>query len=94
LSDVDFDTRSEAITGLAERRDRRVIPVLVQELTSDCVGTLAVEAAAAIAAPELLPHLLALKDWWDIDPGLLAQAIQACSPANNHEVTTNQEATE
>lgn len=94
LSDVDFDTRSEAIAGLAERRDRRVIPVLVQELTSDSVGTLAVEAAATIAAPELLPHLLALKNWWDVDPGLLAQAIQACSPASNHELTTNQEATE
>ncbi|MGO9113005.1 MAG: HEAT repeat domain-containing protein [Thermoguttaceae bacterium] len=94
LNDVDFDTRREAIAGLTERRDRQVIPVLVQELTSDCVSTLAVEAAAAIAAPELLPHLLALKERWDIDPALLAQAIQACSPASNNEVTTNQEATE
>jgi hypothetical protein len=60
-----------------------VIPALVQELTSDYVGTLAVEAAATIAAPELLPHLLALKEWWDVDAGLLAQAIQACSSASN-----------
>lgn len=83
VSDADVDTRSEAITGLVQRGDLRVIPALVQELTSDCVGTLAVEAAATIAAPELLPHLLALKEWWDVDAGLLAQAIEACSSASN-----------
>lgn len=83
VSDADFDTRSEAITGLVQRGDLRVIPALVQELTSDCVGTLAVEAAATIAAPELLPHLLALKEWWDVDAGLLAQAIETCSSASN-----------
>jgi HEAT repeat protein len=91
-NDADSDTRSEAITGLVERGDRRVIPVLVRELTSDCVGTQAVEAAARIAASELLPYLLALKEWWDISPGLLAQAIEACSTTSSQ--TNNQSATE
>lgn len=83
VNDADFDTRSEAITGLVQRGDLRVIPALMHELTSECVGTLAVEAAATIAAPELLPHLLALKEWWDVDAGLLAQAIEACSSTSN-----------
>jgi HEAT repeat protein len=94
LNDVDFDTRCEAIAGLTEMGDQRVIPVLVRELKSDCVGTLAVEAAATIAAPELLPHLQALKKWWDVDPELLTQAIRACSPVNNDEITANHEVTE
>jgi HEAT repeat protein len=85
LNDEDFDTRCEAIAGLAQRADRRVIPALARELTSDCVGTLAVEAAATIAAPELLPHLVALKDWWDVNPALVTEAIQACSSTNKHE---------
>jgi HEAT repeat protein len=80
LRDDDFDTRSEAIIGLAECGDRRVIAVLIKELTSGRVGTLAVEAAARIAAPELLPHLLDLTKWWDVDKELLTQAIQACTP--------------
>jgi HEAT repeat protein len=79
LHDADFDTRSEAIAGLAQRRDGRVIPFIIKELTSDSVGTLAVEAAAAIAAPELLPHLLPLRKWWDVCPTSLEEAIQACS---------------
>jgi HEAT repeat protein len=89
VNDVDFDTRSEAIVGLAQRGDRRVVPLLVRELTSDCVGILAVEAALTIAAPELLPHLLALKAWWDVDPGLLAQAIETCSSTSNQTPQTN-----
>ncbi len=93
LHDDDYDTRSEAIIGLAECRDRRVIPILIKELTSGCVGSLAVEAATKIAAPELLPHLLALKDWWDVDPSLLGEAVQACSGTNNRETATPQEST-
>ena len=93
LNDEDFDTRSEAISGLAERGDRRIIPILMQELTSDFVGNLAVEAAAKIAAPELLPHLLALKKWWDVVPSSLSEAIQACSGISKRETSDRQEST-
>jgi hypothetical protein len=42
------------------------------------VGKLAVEAATYLADAQLLPPLLALERWWDVDPELLADAIAAC----------------
>jgi HEAT repeat protein len=80
LSDEDADTRAEAMTGLARRGDRRMLPALREELTSDSVGTLAVEAAALIREPHLHPLLAALQQWWDVDEELLREAISACSP--------------
>jgi HEAT repeat protein len=80
LADGDGDTRAEALVGLARRGDRRMLPALRKELASDSVGRLAVEAAALIGDPALHPLLVALRDWWDVDEGLLGEAIDACSP--------------
>lgn len=80
LDDPDADTRGEAFIGLARRGDRRVVPALMRELTSRLVGSLAVEAAEMIRAPELHPGLVALRDWWDVDPALLDDAIITCQP--------------
>ncbi len=63
-TDVDFETRGEALVGLAERKDPRVIEPVMKELTSSRVGYLALEAAAAIGDPVLLPALLDLKARW------------------------------
>jgi HEAT repeat protein len=79
LSDPDDDTRAEALIGLARRGDRRVIPALRNELQSECVGNLAVESAALIADSQLYPALIALQDWWDVDPDLLKDAISRCA---------------
>lgn len=86
LADEDGTTRAEALVGLAERRDRRILPALREELSAECVGSLAVEAAGLIGDPSLLPLLFALREWWDVEPETLEDAIQACSPA-----TANQE---
>jgi HEAT repeat protein len=77
LNDPDDDTRGEALVGLARRKDERVIAALKTELSSDCVGSLAIEAAELIASTELHPYLVALREWWDVDSGLLEQAIAA-----------------
>jgi HEAT repeat protein len=77
-SDRHDDTRGEALLGLARRKDSRVIDALKTELGSDCVGTLAIEAAEALASPELRQHLVNLQRWWDVDPQLLRRAIAAC----------------
>lgn len=79
VDDADFDTRSEAMIGLARCCDPRGIPPLIAALTSDRVGELAVEAAESYADPQLQPALLKLKKWWDINPELLERAIAACS---------------
>jgi HEAT repeat protein len=79
LDDSDDDTRAEALIGLAQRRDRRVIPALERELSSDCIGSLVIEAAEEIAAPELYSRLMALRQWRDMDSNLLERAILACS---------------
>ena len=81
LSDADFDTRSEAIAGLAERKDPRVVPFIVAALTAETVGTKAVEAAGTIGSPDLLEPLLELRAWWDVDPTLLETAIRKCGGA-------------
>ncbi len=75
LDDPDDDTRGEALMGLARRKDKRVINALKQELASENVGTMAIEAAELIASKDLYSCLVALQEWWDIDPELLEQAI-------------------
>jgi HEAT repeat protein len=79
LSDPHDDTRAEALVGLARRGDERVVPYVLRELQSDCVGTLAVEAAKELAEPRLHAALVALQEWWDVDPRLLADALAACA---------------
>jgi HEAT repeat protein len=78
LEDADFDTRSEAMVALAQRKDQRVIPFIAGALANDTVGALAVEAASAIGSPDLLPALLELRSWWDVDVKLLETAIRSC----------------
>jgi HEAT repeat protein len=80
LSDEDDDTRGEALIGLARRGDRRVLPALREELASDSVGMLTVEAAALMSEPSLHTLLVALQAWWDVDEDLLGEAVRACSP--------------
>ncbi|MEX2120604.1 MAG: HEAT repeat domain-containing protein [Pirellulales bacterium] len=80
LLDADDDARGEALVGLAKRGDQRVVSALSCELESDCVGRLAVEAAEIIADSRLYAPLLGLQCWWDVDKGLLARAIETCSP--------------
>jgi HEAT repeat protein len=77
IADHHDDTRCEALLGLARRKDSRVVEALKTELVSDRVGTLAVEAAEAIASAELHQHLVNLQRWWDVDSQLLARAIAA-----------------
>jgi HEAT repeat protein len=78
--DYHDDTRKEALAGLARRGDHAVLPALLRELKSGCVGKLAVEAARDLGAPELSSALQALTSWWDVDNVLLQEAIASCHP--------------
>ena len=55
------------------------MPALLAALTAQSVGRLAVEAAGLLPSPSLLPALLGLRSWWDVDSPLLEQAIGRCS---------------
>ena len=77
LHDPHDDTRAEALVGLAQRKDFRVVAALKRELDSDCIGRLVVEAAELIASDELYLQLVDLREWWDVAPELLERAIDA-----------------
>jgi HEAT repeat protein len=78
VDDSDYDTRCEALVGLASRHDRAVTSKIAAELGAQYVGRLVVEAAKILAQSALLVPLQALQAWWDIDPQLLEEALQAC----------------
>ena len=79
LSDSDFQTRSEAAVGLANRKVPEGIDLLSEHLLSDRVGELYVEAAEVYADRRLKPALQSLEKWWDVNPELLKRAQAACS---------------
>jgi HEAT repeat protein len=76
--DADFDTRSEALVGLAIRGDRRAVPRILAALQAETVGELVVEAAMEVGDPLLLEPLHELRSWWDINDELLESAIRRC----------------
>lgn len=78
VSDNHFDTRSEALLGLALRDDKRVIPFIKAALEAEGVGVPAVEAAGEIASGDLVKALEALTEWWDVDNDLLHAALKRC----------------
>jgi len=78
LSDPHVDTRYEALVGLARRRDPAVLDRIRKELQPEGVYRLAVEAALYAANPSLVPDLVELESWWDVDTALLGAAVRSC----------------
>lgn len=62
LGDTNAEIRGEALAGLAQRRDERVLEPLRRELVGQSVGVLAVEASESLGDPSLLPLLLRLRN--------------------------------
>lgn len=77
-SETGHEIRGEALVGLAKRKDVRVVEPLLKELSGDALGVLPVEAAVEMADKIFCAPLLALKDWWDLNPNLLDEAIKNC----------------
>jgi len=57
VRDHDFDTKSEAIVGLANRKDKRVKQIIMNELENESYGTLLLEAIVTINDQDFLPLL-------------------------------------
>jgi len=53
--------------GLARRKDPRALEPIIQELSSEHIGILALEAAETLGDPRLLPALLRLQHDWQRD---------------------------
>jgi HEAT repeat protein len=87
LRDPGEDTAGEAARALAARGDKRVKPVLQEQLADPEVRYLFVFAAKELADPTLLPLLLQLQaSGWPHDDDwsfVLTDAIQACSASKN-----------
>ncbi|WP_329579548.1 HEAT repeat domain-containing protein [Kitasatospora sp. NBC_01250] len=85
VGDPDRDTAAEAFLGLAQRGDRRMLSALGVALEGPDPADKVIEAAAELAAPELLPALHRLKQRAGADADLRAstidEAISACSAA-------------
>ncbi len=57
INDSDFETKSEAIVGLANRMDKRIKEVIISELENGDYGTLLFEAILKLNDKEYLPYL-------------------------------------
>ncbi|MGI9119845.1 MAG: hypothetical protein ACR2G7_06975 [Acidimicrobiales bacterium] len=77
LDDAHFDTSCEALVGLAKRKDARAFERTLALLQEGSVPRLAVASARALGDSRLVPYLQELQRWWDVDPSLLAAAIEA-----------------
>ncbi|MBW4504459.1 MAG: HEAT repeat domain-containing protein [Scytonema hyalinum WJT4-NPBG1] len=76
--DENYEIYGEALVGLAKRKDERILTRLIEELSCDCVGVLAIEAADEMADSRLYPALMRLKEWWNEKSDLLESAISNC----------------
>jgi HEAT repeat protein len=78
LGDEDSDTRGEAIIGLAQRKDPRVVAVIQKELGSDSVGTLTLQAIEEMPNKTFIESL---EKWLALNPGdeELLSALKACN---------------
>jgi HEAT repeat protein len=83
LEEIEVDETAEiygeALVGLARRKDERILPQLIQELTSNRVSVLAIEAAEAFADSRLYTALLQLQTWWEPESEL-EDVLLACHP--------------
>jgi HEAT repeat protein len=83
VTDTYDDARAEALTGLARRKDPRVVELLLRELDAEQVDIMIIDAAEQFADPALLPALMKLKVRWPLerieDEQWLDNAIQSCS---------------
>ena len=77
------EIQGEALVGLASRQDERILPKLMEQLMSENLSVLEIEAAEELANPQLLPALLQVKTWCEPTgyfAETLAAAIVACTP--------------
>ena len=76
-TDPSYDAFSEAMVGLARRKDLTIVDILLEELTSERVDTLILDAAEELRHPKLYPALIELSKCWYISEDLLENALKS-----------------
>jgi hypothetical protein len=76
--DPHFNTRCEALVGLAQRDVEGVETLLLEALNGEYIGDLMFEAAQYVASAELVPALEEIKLFWGHDDFALNRAIECC----------------
>ncbi len=80
LADDDiYEIYGEALVGLARRGDSRILDLLLEELHSNLISPLALEACEELGDERLYPVLLVAQEWLEDSRGL-TDAIAACKP--------------
>lgn len=90
ITDPIPEIRGEAMIGLAERHDERILPFVQQELEGEFHGSWAIKASALLASPQLCPSLQRLKPSFDpeLDSYFILEiddAILTCCSTNTKE---------
>lgn len=82
LDDAHAEARLEALIGVAMREPETALPHVATLLEGDTVDSMALEAAAYVASPSLLPALEAIAAFGEEDDlfgTMLREAIEACT---------------
>lgn len=79
LADADFETRREAVHGLAKRKDQRAAVPLLEFLTRSQLIFQDIEAARSLANPVLLEALVSLKGCGEVSDPEIDTAIDRCN---------------
>jgi hypothetical protein len=79
LADTDFETRREAVHGLAKRKDQRAAVPLLEFLTRSQLIFQDIEAARSLANPELHEALVSLKGCGEVSDPEIDTAIDRCN---------------
>jgi len=70
VNDADYNTRYEAIVGLANRNQTEIKPIITEELAREDVMSMLFDAITALRATEYLPQLKKILKDANLDPSI------------------------
>jgi hypothetical protein len=78
--DSNSGVRGQSLLALVRRRHPMSFGLLKNELTRDQINVAAIQAAAELEDTRLYSKLVEISKWWNVDPVVLATAIEKNKP--------------